>query len=278
MIFLILAILSSALVSLVMRLSTGKVKYNIGMLAVNYFVCMLSAFFYTDSFSLFPDNASLSTTLALGGINGILYLVSFVFLQYNTKKNGVVLSAVFMKLGLLVPLAISVAFFGEKPTALQFVGFALAIAAIIMINAQGTSGGKIGSASLILLLITGGSAEAMSKVYEEVGDSSLSAQFLLYTFAAAFVLCITFMLLKKQRIGKSEIFYGILIGVPNFFSAKFMLRALADIPAVIAFPSFSVATILVVSLVGVIAFKEKLSKLQWAAVGIIIATLAILNI
>ena len=278
MVFLVLAILSSALVSLVMRLSTGKVGNNIGMLAVNYFTCIIAAFFYTEGLSAFPSSTHLPRTLLLGGINGFLYLASFVIFQYSVKKSGVVLSSVFMKLGMLVPLAVSVAFFGEVPTAVQIIGFVLAAMAIIMVNQKDADGGRADIANLLLLLLLSGGAEGMSKVFEEIGESSLSSQFLLYTFMSAFVLCVAFMFFKGQRIGKSEIFYGVLIGIPNFFSAKFVLRALADIPAIIVFPTFAVATILTVSLVGVIAFKERLSKIQWSAVGIIVLTLVLLNI
>lgn len=277
MIFLLLAIISSALVSVIMRLSTAKVPNNVGMLAVNYLTCIVAAVLYVDGFKLFPQTEGLAKTIALGGINGFLYLASFVIFQYSVKKSGVVLSSVFMKLGMLVPIVASVAFFGEVPSLLHVIGFALATSAIVMINKNDGTGEKANILTLVFLLLLSGGAEGMSKVFEEVGPPSLSSQFLFYTFVFAFVLCVSFMLLKKQRICKNELIYGIAIGIPNFFSAKFVLRALADVPAIIVFPSFAVATILAVSLAGVFAFKEKLSKLQWAAVAIIVITLVILG-
>ena len=72
--------------------------------------------------------------------------------------------------------------------------------------------------------------------------------------------------------------YGVLIGIPNFFSAKFLLKSLESVDAVIAYPTFSVATILVVTIVGVLAFKERLGKRQWAALCIILAALVLLNV
>lgn len=278
MIFLVLAIISSALVSIVMRLSTGKVQYNIGMLAVNYCTCLVTAFFYTEGLCPFPASSSLPQTVWLGAINGVLYLVSFVVFQYNVKRNGMVLSSVFMKLGLLVPLAVSIVFFKEVPTVLQLIGVVVAIAAIVLINLSPVGDGKIGGFCLVLLLLLGGGAEAMSKVFEEIGDSAHASQFLLYTFAAALILCIGLLFLKKQKVGKNEIVYGILVGIPNFFSAKFVLRALSGVPAVIAYPTCSVGTILLVSLAGVAVFRERLGKLQWVAVGAILVTLIMLNI
>ena len=56
-----------------------------------------------------------------------------------------------------------------------------------------------------------------------------------------------------------------------------MLIALKSLPAVVVFPTFSVGCIVVVTLVGVLAFKEKLSKRQGTALGMIMVALAMLN-
>ena len=69
-----------------------------------------------------------------------------------------------------------------------------------------------------------------------------------------------------------------MIGVPNFFSSRFLLGALGEIPAVVVYPTFCVATILLVTLTGVMVFKEKLKTKQWIALGIILAALVLLNI
>jgi drug/metabolite transporter (DMT)-like permease len=53
---------------------------------------------------------------------------------------------------------------------------------------------------------------------------------------------------------------------------------LQDLPAVVVFPSFSIATMLVATLAGVLFFKERLEKRQWLAVLFIILALLLLNI
>lgn len=261
-----------------MRLSTNRVSNNIGMLSMNYLTCLIIAAAFSGITTLFPQNAHLPPALGLGTINGALYLLSFVLFQKSVKNNGVVLSSIFMKLGLLVPLVLSILFFGEVPTVLQIIGFCIAIGAIILINLQTDSSNTRMGLDLVFLLLMGGSADAMSKVYEEVGPVSLSSQFLFYTFLVAFVLCIILMHIKRQRIGGKEILYGCLIGVPNFFSAKFLLLSLNTVPAVVAYPTFSVGTILVVTLVGMAVFKEKLTVRQIIAVCAILVALVMLNI
>ena len=131
---------------------------------------------------------------------------------------------------------------------------------------------------LLLILLAGGGADVMAKLYEEWGNPALAPQFLLYTFGVALVLCIGLMLWKKERPGKAELVYGAAVGIPNYFCAKFLLASLESVPAVIVYPTFSVATILLVTLAGVALFKERLGKRQWAALGVILVALVLLNL
>ena len=276
--FLLLAFGSSALISIIMRMSSDKIHANRSMLAMNYCVCASLGARYAK-FDIWPAHENgFSLVLGLGFISGILFLVSFVLFQVNTKKNGVVLSAIFMKLGLLVPFVMSIFLFGEMPTALQVIGFIIAIAAIIAINYQKDDSSSKFSFALIFLLLVGGSADVMAKVFEEYGNDVFSDLFLFYTFAVALVLCIGLVIWKKEKPGKTEFIYGAIIGVPNFFSSKFLIAALKDVPAVIAYPTYSVATILIVTLAGVFVFKEKLNKRQWCALVAILVALVLLNI
>jgi len=277
MIFLLLTVCSSSLVSIIMRLSSDKIGASrLSMLASNYIVCSLLGAIYAG-FDLFPTNEKgFAVTAGLGIINGFLYLASFILLQMNTRKNGVVLSSLFMKLGLLVPMVLSTLFFGEVPTYVQIVGFVLAVGAIILINSEGKSKGF--GPGLILLLLLGGGAEAMAKVYEFLGTAALSNVFLFYTFAVALLLCILLIIIKKERPSMKALLFGALIGIPNFFSAKFLLGALKDLPAVVVYPTSNVGTILIVTLSGVLIFKEKLNKIQWIGLMAIVTALILLNV
>ncbi len=277
MIFLILAILCSSLISIIMRISSDNVKGKLSMLAANYAVCSLCGAIYTG-FDIIPITNDIGKVSGFGVINGVLYLVSFLLLQLNTAKHGIVLSSIFMKLGLLVPIVLSVLFFNEIPSAIQIAGFIIAVIAIILINLKKGSSIKNFGISLILLLLFGGSADAMSKVYEYLGPEPLTNQFLFFTFATAFIICLTLVILKKEKPAIKDILFGALIGIPNFFSSKFLISALTTIPAVVTYPTFSVATILLVTLVGVMVFKEKLTKKQWLALSLIIISLILLNI
>ena len=154
MINLIMATLSSASVSIIMRLSEKKVKANVSMLATNYIICFLCAGAFSGLGNMLPvGEEGLTWTLGISVFNGFFYLAGFIYLQSCIKKNGIVLSTTFIKLGLLVPMVVSIVLFKEMPTILQITGFVITILAIVLMNYEkGEDVGKF-SFSLILLLI-----------------------------------------------------------------------------------------------------------------------------
>ena len=188
MFFLLLAIFCSAMLSVAMRVSTGKVSGHFSMLATNYLVCGILGALYADFSLLTAQSAGVGITVGLAVLNGIILLGGLILLQISTRKNGIVLSSLFMKLGLLVPFLVSIIFFREVPTYLQVAGFCVAAGAIIMFNLKKSDDtGRFGI-GLILLLLINGSADTMVKVFEALGPAALSDHFLCLSFSVAFVL------------------------------------------------------------------------------------------
>lgn len=278
MVYLLLAILCSSLVSLVMRVAQTKTQSSVGLLAANYMTCALMAAVAADPATLLTPAEGMGITVALGVINGGLYLGGFLLLQWNIRHNGVVLSSAFMKLGVLVPAIMSVLVFGETPSLVQILGFLLAITAIVLVNWQkGQSGGTKGL-QLVLLLLAGGMADGMSKVYQELGRGELEKRFLFLTFVVAMLLCLVILLCKREKLGWKELGFGALLGIPNYLSSLFLLKSLGQLQAVVVYPTFSVAVILVVTLAGVALFRERLTRRQLVAGAIICVALALLNL
>lgn len=274
-----LAIISSALVSTVMRFGEGKIKNNMGMFITNYIVCGLISFAFNSDKLFAVTEKGLAATIGLGIISGILYLASFVLLQYNIKKNGVVLSATFMKLGVLIPTLMAVVIFGEMPKILQIAGIILAIAAIILINfeKEDAAAGKY-KILLIVLLLASGITDSMANIFDKAGSSGLKDEYLLITFSVAAVCAFILWIKEKQKFCGWDIIFGICIGIPNYFSSRFLLGALSEIPAVVVYPVYSVLTIVVISVVSFLLFKEKLSGKKLTAIGIILVSLVLLNL
>ena len=278
MLFLVLAILGGSMLSIVMRMSEGRIQSKSTMLAVNYITCMLLCGCYMN-FDLSIGTEKSGLTLLLGMITGVFYVLSLIVMQSSIRKNGVILSSVFSRLGgLLVPLFAAICLFGEKPTLLQLIGAVIACLSIVAINA-GSSRSSVQSVTLLFgLLALDGCATTMSTVYEQLGSRALGTQFLFYTFSTAFLICIVLILRSKERFGLKEILFGLGIGIPNFYASRCLLQALQSIDAVIVYPTRGVASLLLITLIGVLFFKEHLRKRQWAAMAAILVSVVLLNI
>lgn len=276
MFYLILAILSSALISIIMRASEKYITNKMAMFMSNYAICIaLSAAFMNWK----NVSVGLGTfALGLGVISGILYLVNFIFLKYNMQHNGIVLSSTFMKLGVLIPTVMAVVVFHEMPSLAQVIGIGISIVAIIMIHfekeALQESNKKIW---LLLLLVLSGITDSMANIYEKVGTAEGKDGYLLITFFTAFALASFFVCRDKNKITRKDLFFGLLIGIPNYFSARFLLLALGSVDAVLAYPMYSVATIIVITLAGAFAFHEQISRKKAIALGLIVMAVCLLN-
>lgn len=278
MVYLILAICASMLVSVTMRLSEGRAKGGVSKLAVNYLMCTLLSAFYAGTTDFFPQAQGLGCALSLGAISGALYLGSFMLLQWNIGVNGVVLPATFMKLGVVVPTLLAIAIFGETPRLAQVMGVLGAIAAILLIRMERGQSRVRNAAGLIALWLGGGVTDSMAKFYDEWGSAALENHYLLYTFAVALLLCTLLTVIKKEKPSLADMGFGLLLGIPNYYSARFLLLSLSQVPAVVAYPTYSVATIVLVTLVGRAFFAERLSRRQMIAMGVILVSLVLLNL
>ena len=279
MIYLILAILCSAGVSIFMRASEKYCQGHYGILLMNYVVCVLAGLILTGRGLTQTDGKGMPVTIVFGVVTGLLYCGSFILLQWNVRKNGVILSSTFMKLGVIVPAVLAVVWFGERPGWNQGLGFILAITAILMIHLEKEKirTEKAYTIGLLLLLLGGGLGDSMAKFYDVYGNPGLGSFFLMLSFLVSGIISGILVFRGREKITKYEVLFGVLIGIPNYFSARFLLWALADIPAVITYPTYSIAAMALIGAVGVLMFREKLTKRQWGAYLLVILAVGLLN-
>ena len=279
MIFLVLALLFSAVLALVLKyLNTGS---PYGVYLVNYITCTLLAFAAMEPKALYNGDV---TPCWLGAVTGLVYLASLSANGYSIHKNGAILSSVFTRLGVLVPIVVSVALFGERPTLLQGLGVVLAVAAAVLMNglpgrpATPSARNKVYLLPLVLTLLLNGTADAMSKVFTQLGRRQDDGLFMFYIFLFAGLATLALLVKEHRPLTGRDIFFGVLVGVPNFLSSRLLLAALTELPAFLVYPSYSVGVILVISVASFFLFRERLNGRQMGAAGMILAALVLLNL
>ena len=301
MIFLLLAVISSASIALVLKLFRSPEGNRYGIIIGNYLTCvLLSLIFISHKRAIF---SAAPATLICGIAGGVLFVAGLVFLQSSIRVNGAALTSAFSKLGVLVPLVLSFAVFGERPTALEIAGIAVALGALILINSPGqdseashsdkaievhssaVSAKKAVTYSFPLLILTffaNGSADSMAKVFESTGDAGEDTIYIFYVFAVACFISLVLAIIEYRRashpIKAKELLAGACLGVPNYFSSYFLLNSLERLPSFLVYPVFSTGTILMVTLVSTVFFKERPSARQYLAIGLIVLALVLLNI
>jgi len=109
-------------------------------------------------------------------------------------------------------------------------------------------------------------------------SSKEEAVFPIITFFAAAVAGILTLLIKRDKLTVKNIAGGPILGVVNYFSIYFLIRALSSFnnDGALVYPLTNVGLILISALVSISLFKEKLTKLNIA--GICMAIISILLI
>ena len=280
MFYLLLAIASSATVSLLMRVTERHVRGSMVMFSANYAVCVAMSRLHMGNAGILAPESGMGWAVALGVVSGFLYLACFVLFQRSIHHNGVILSSAAMKLGsVLIPIVLAVLLFRERMGRAQLAGAAIAIAAVILMNLERGEVRRDGKRLwLVVLLLISGVTDTMVNVYDKTGAATLKNHYLFYTFLIALLTALTMALLKRQRPNPKDALCGVLIGIPNYYSSRFLLLALARMPAVVAYPVFSAGTIIAISAVGMLVFKETFSKQKKCALLMILAALVLLNI
>ena len=278
--YLLLAILASAAMTLALKICKTENTNRYAIILGNYITCVIIGFL------LLADKSSVlhihTVTLLLGALGGILFVVSLVLLQRSIEVNGAILTSAFSRMGLVVPLIISIAFLGEKPKAIQFVGMGIVLIAIWIINGKREQQRDLSPILLLLVLLAGGFADSMAKLFDHFGEEVQGSLYILLVFFTAGIATLVLLLLEYKKTGRpgriKDFAAGIAVGIPNYFSASLLLKALADVPAYIAYTAFSTGVLLLITVISLVLFKEKLNKGQMVGIGLIVVALVLLNV
>ena len=282
MLYLALAVAASAAMAIVLKCFRNQKGNRYGILLGNYLTCVVISFLMLPDKGLIGSGSWVALLCGIGG--GVFFVLALICMQSSIRSNGAGLSAAFARLGLLVALGVSILLFREQPSALQFIGIGLAVAAILVLRSDGTarSRRKGGFRLLLLTLAASGCADAMAKVFEQFGSGSEDKLYFFWLFVTAVLLCAVLAAAEgarsKKKLYPGAFAAGILVGIPNYFSSFLLLRALQALPATVVYPTYSVATILLVLGLSAVFFRELLTKRQRPGILLILAALALLNL
>lgn len=302
MLYLFFAIICSASIALIFKYTENANTNRYLITSSNYFIAFLTSLFmilsrgllsditpeisFVEDFKLFSSTSSHTLSpyssiiwgLMVGGVAGFFFFLSFIYYQKSVKENGVGISGTIAKLGILIPMIFSIIIWKELPSGLQWLGIALSLVSILIVNLSPKSLEKVDmKPTIILLFIFGGMAEFSTKIYQKYALNEYKDVFLFAVFFVAFLISAFYTLREKRKITKKDILTGFAVGIPNLFSSYFLILSLATLKTSVAFPIYSAGSIVLINIGGFLIFKEKIARKNQVAILLTVIALVLIN-
>ena len=218
---------------------------------------------------------------------GALFISIFFVMAMTAQKNGVSVTSIAGKMSVVVPVLFGIVLYNESVTFLKIAGILIALVAVYLSSVrEETSEKKGGLLFPILLFIGSGTIDTLLKYVQSnhVADEDVSIfSGSLFGIAAIFGFIILGIKTIKKRVpfGRKNIIAGIVLGVPNYYSIVFLIKALQnkDFESSTLFTINNVAIVIVSTLVGLFLFREQFSLknkigVALAILGIVLVTIA----
>ncbi len=280
MIYLIPAIICSILVSILFKLMKRYELNAFHAIIVNYPVAALL------SFVLFKPKISgieFGNEFFILIILAVLLISIFYFISKSIQTSGIVLTAVAQRLSLIIPVLAAFLVYNENLNNLKIIGLIIGFAAIYTsIPQKKELSVNYNFWYPIIVFLGTGIIDVLFAEVTQFKNLGFTGS-LLVVFCLSTILGIIFIIYElitgKYVFSLFSLGCGVLLGILNFGSIFFYLRALVaepERPSVI-FSTLDIGVIAGGTLIGVFIFREFLSTKNKLAVVLAIAAIAILT-
>ncbi len=281
--FIILCAAFSVLIAHFFKVVEFRKLDTLRVLTVNYFIATIAAAalsHYQQPFGEFSVSAGeLFWPAVLALFTGLLFITNYFVYSKSVHHNGVGISVAAMRISLIIPVLLSILWYLEELAALQWTGILIVFVTLFLLLPKKKDLLKEPLSAawlLILIFLFTGVGDASLKVYEEeFSGILLKQQFMAMVFFTSFLIGIAVVTIqKKWALKKQELLMGAAIGIPNLLAAIFLIAALEQLSGAIVYSAVNVLTVAGATLLGIIRWGDRFTKLQWS--GIILALIAIL--
>lgn len=290
MLYLFISILLNVAVFMAFRLFSLFDVRTLPAIVVNYFVCVVTGLVFLGNLKNLPPLFSFENQwLYFALLLGLLFIITFNMMAVTTQRLGVTISSIAAKMSLAVPVIFSLFVFqieSKSFTFFNYLGLLLAFLSIYLSSLKKKEEeNPLAPKNWLLILlplgvfISSGIIDTLINYtsYTYLSDAEAGI-FPLVIFLVAGVAGVAMQLVSKQKTGVKEWIGGIGLGIPNYFSIYFIVKALAAFQNNGAFfyPLLNISIILLSSLFAILFFKEKLLVVN--KIGLVLAVMAILLI
>ena len=287
MLFVLASILSSIIILVLFRLIDRSAAVTRHTIVVSYLVSAITGVvFFPIQWQDFPLYWA-----AYAVFGGVALYVGFSLIGLTTQRNGIAVAGVATKISVVIPIGIGILFLGESVNWLKLLGIFAGLSAVALVAVKPATkqaaikpdNAVVGASSMVswnlpvLVFVFSGLTDASFKLLQVAGLTTVSfLPFLVMAFGFAFVTSLIHHLVGKERsMNRQSLFYGVFLGVTNFGTVYFIMKALA-IPnweSSLIYPLNHFGVVLGSVLVGVLLFGESLPRR--VQLGLVMAIISI---
>jgi drug/metabolite transporter (DMT)-like permease len=287
MIFLLLAIFCSASLPVLFRAFDDWRVNVFWAIPANYLTCVFVGSVLAGGQINFLELWS-QPWMLLAVLQGIILAVNFFLLAHTAQRAGVSVAALASRLSVAIPSLLAFLIYGDSFDLLKIVGLAAALLSLYLCTASGGRLFPVHSSSHkllpVLVFLTFGCYFTMLKYAQSyyLNESSYHSYVMsgfLFAFAASLVIGLARGLLAASDFRGIHLIGGIFLGVMNYVAVYALLKVLAlkGWESSQLFPIYSVGVVAVSSLLAVILFNERLSRLKTLGLAVGLTAVALLN-
>ena len=285
MIYLILCVICSSLLVFMFRVFDHYRIEVFPAIVFNYLTCVVCGIVISG----FPIHISGTSGqfpwLWLGILLGISYIHIFVITGRTALRFGVSTASVAMKLGLVIPVFLAFFIYHEAITWYKIAGILCALIAVVLSAIKQSPAHQKSSGGFALLLpvivfigsgLCDSGAQLGDKLYFTHASSAYFVLLIFFCAALTGLSYLSVMVLRGTvRLHWRQVAGGIALGIPNYGSLLFLMKALDQVPggSSVVFPVTNIATVIGSTLLSVLIFREHLNRSN--RLGLVFAALCI---
>lgn len=282
MIYIVLSIFCSVTVAVLLKLAKRYQISIIQAVTVNYLTALTLCFlFFKPDVSTITTKAPWPIYIALA----VLLPTIFLFLAASVKNLGIVKTDIAQRLSLFIPILAAYFIFNESFNQLKFLGLGVGFLAIILTFLRKSKGySKSGNWFYPIMVFIGfGAIDVLFKqiaLHKELLYTTSLFVIFCMAFFASLIIVIAMVISKKTKLQLVNIGCGLILGLFNFGNILFYLKAhkaLASNPSTV-FAAMNLGVIVVGTLIGIIVFKEKLSRINYFGIALAICAVVLITL
>jgi drug/metabolite transporter (DMT)-like permease len=273
--------------------SAYKLRRRMGF-GVPEVLLWFSLFYLLSSFSIALATGQLvfeRLLLYIGAAHGLTMILSVMCYAYVMERAKLGITWTIIQFSVLIPFFLSILLYGERPEPVTWSGIFCIFLAIVLFSAskKRRAGARaIPDAATGLLLglssLLTGVTMGIPKVYAATFPELQVFPLLIYSSPVMVLITLPIVLVRVARRRTSDrprsrglLPFAAYMSVTNQAAAVFLIVAVKGVPGSVVYPLRNVVNILLVFLVSIFVFRERISPSEGIGTAVAVAGIAVLS-